>query len=199
MRYNIIKACLFLLIGALFMININGCADGFKYTRFSSKDPGLNVAMDYISDWVVREHKGPESDAAGVLFYENIQGDVFKAKISLYVTNISGKKTSLPSIDAMANDLVLKRLKFKEAKVLSSSKIKVLGAQAREIILSYKAMDKLYSVDPRLIAVKERVVILYHGSKFYTVRYDNTEDKFDQLNKAFTHIIKSLRFQDQKT
>ena len=175
------------------MVNIHGCADGFKYAKYVSKSSELNITMDYISDWVVREHKGPEPDSIGVLFFENVQGDTFKANISLYVKNISGKETNLPSIDAMADDLVTKRLKFKDAIILSRSKTKVLGAQAREIILSYKAMDKLYNIDSKLIPVKERVIIFYHGAKFCTLRYENLEDKFNQVNKAFSHMVKSLR------
>jgi len=64
------------------------------------------------------------------------------------------------------------------------------------ITLSYRTLDKIYAVDAKLIPVKERLVILIKNDKFYLLRYRNTEDGFARFNKAFNHIIKTLKFKD---
>lgn len=192
------KICLFLLIGVICMLNSYGCTGGFKYAQYSSKEPELNIVIDYIPDWLYREHRGAQSSYVSVLFFENRKDKNFKAKIVITVRDSSKIEIKPVTIEAMTDDLVTKRLKFKDAKLFLRLKTMFLGLETSDILLSYKAMDKLYSTDAKLISVKERIVIFKRGEKFYLLRYENTEQEFDKFSKAFSHIIKTLRFKDNK-
>ena len=84
---------------------------------------------------------------------------------------------------------------MKDAKVLIKSKTKLLGAEAVDITLSYLGLDKPYSTDAKLIAMKERMIICQKADAFYFLRYENTEARYPEFEKAFGHIAKSVRFQ----
>lgn len=183
-----------LAIGVIFMSNILGCNNRFKYLQYASKDPLLNISLDYISGWSYREHRGDAKNYdAGVIFIEDKKGRVLKAFISAYVQQSSNTGLTPPTLEAMADDVVTKRLKLEGTKVLRKSKIKLLGEEAREILFASKALDKIYSVDAKFIPIKERLVIAKKADKFYVIRYQNREEEFDRYDKAFTHIMHSLR------
>lgn len=196
MRFIIIGIIfLFLMIGVMVMVGYYGLAGGLKYEKYSSKDPELGITMDYISGWRHSEHRGSFDSYAHVLFYEpKREGKDYKAGMAVTAQKESKVEFRPLTIETAADDLLKKRMQFKEAKLLSRSKTKLLGEAAVDIRLAYRKLDKLYSVDAKLIPVKERVVIFKRGNKFYTLRYDNTEEEFKKLDSAFTHCIKSLRF-----
>jgi hypothetical protein len=198
MRNRAKKICVFILIGVIYMVNIYGCTGSSEYARYSSKDQELNLTADYIRGWLSREHRGPNNSYASVLFYEDKKDKGFKAHISITAKSSSTAEVSPSTLDAYTDDLIAKRLKFKDAKVLSKSKIRLLGTLASSIELSYKALDKLYTVDAKLIPVKERVVILKKADKFYVLLYQNKEEEFKKFSKAFSHIIKTLKLKDGK-
>jgi N-glycosylase/DNA lyase len=198
MRHITNKIYLFLLIGVICMLNSYGCTGNFKYAQYSSKDPELNIVIDHIPNWLYREHRDVQNGYASVLFFENRKDKNYKARITVTIRNDSKTGVQPVTIEAITDDLVTKRLKFKDAKLLSRSKTMFLGLEARDIILSYKAMDKIYSTDAQLIPVKERIVIFKRGDKSCLLRYENTEQEFDKFSKAFNHIAKSLKFKDNK-
>lgn len=186
---------LFLVIGVILMFSYYSWSGGLKYEKYSSKDPELGITMDYISGWRYNEHRGSFDSYAHVLFYESERkGKDFKAGIAVTAEKSSKVKFKPLTIEAMADDLLNKTMKFEDAKVLSRSKIRLLKEDAIEIRLAYRTLDKIYSVDAKLIPVKERIVIFKSGDKFYTLRYENTEEEFSRFDKAFTHCIKTLRF-----
>jgi len=196
MKHITNKICLFLLIGVICMLNNYGCTGGFQYAQYFSKDPELNIIIDYIPNWLYREHRDAQNGYASVLFFENREDKNYKAKIAITMKNGLKTEIKLSDIEAITDDLVTKRLKFKDAKLLSRSKTMLLGYEAREVLLSYKAMDKIYSTDAKLIPVKERILIFKKDDKLCLLRYENREEEFDKFNKAFDHIIKTLRFKD---
>lgn len=185
---------LIVIAGVFLMMNVCGCSDGFKYSRYSSKDPELNLTIDYISGWHCIEHRGENNVNANVLFFEDKAGDIFKAKVSLNAGDISKSRISPPTIEAIADNISASMLKFEGSKALSRSKIRLLGTKAVDLQFSYKALDRIYSVNPKLIPVKARMIIFERGDKFYTVRYENREKDFENLSKAFNHMIRTLRF-----
>ena len=187
------KIFVYAVIGGLFMIGCNGCASGLGYEKYVSKDPKLNISMDYISGWLYSEHRGAQDSYAQVLFYEPDRKDKSrKAGIAVTVRDMSKVEFDPLSVEAAADDLLKKRLKLKDAKILSKSKIELLRTVAVDIKLTYKTLDKLYSTDAKLIPVKERIITFNRGGKFYTVRYENTAEEFERFEKAFSHCIKTL-------
>jgi hypothetical protein len=186
-----------IIIGVINMFNIFGCSTSpnLKYERYSSVDPEINISMDYISDWLYSEHRGSHSSYSQVLFYEKAAGDKpFKAGISVTVKNLSNLGVSPASIEAVAEDIYSKRMKFKDGKSLAKSSVKLTGEKAINLEFSYKTLDKLYDVNAKLLPIKERVIIFQKGSKFYIIRYENTAEDFSKFTKAFNHILKSIKF-----
>lgn len=176
-----------LVIGIICMIACFGCSGNLKYERFSNNDPDLNLEMEYLSGWFSRQQKG--LDYAQVIFSEPKRQDkIFKANIVVTV-----KETPAITAEALANDLIQKRLKFKEAKLLSKSKKKILDSAAENLLLSYKTLEQLNKIDAQLIPVKERIVIFKKGTRCYIIRYQNTAEEFDKFNSAFYHSLKTLR------
>jgi hypothetical protein len=188
----------YLIIGVISMLSGQGCSSGLKYEHYSSKDPAINITMDYISGWLYSEHRGSYDSYAQVTFYEppDRKEKVYKAGIIITVKDSAKVEVKPPTVEAYAEDLLAKRMKFKDAKVLSRSKVKLLETDGLDIELSYKTLDKLYNVDAKLIPVKERVIILKKDDKFYILRYQNTEEDFDRFSKAFSHIIKTLKLKE---
>lgn len=180
------------------MLNSYGCGRGIKYAEYISKDPELNITMDYIQGWLHREHRGVNDNYASILFLENRKEKNFKAKISVTAKNISKIGVIPLSVDAVLDDTIRRRLKFKNAKLLSKSKISFLKTEAGEILVSYKTLDKLYSIDNKLISVKERIIIFKRGNVFYLLRYENAENEFDKFSGAFSRVIKTIKFKDSK-
>ena len=174
------------------MIMRYGSFDNVKYEEYSSKDPELNITMDYILGWRYSEHRGSYNSYAQVQFYGLKEKD-FAPSMVVTVEHSSKVKFKPLTVEGMADDLITKRMKLKDAKVLSRSKMKLLGSQAMDIALTYKMLDKLYATDPKFIPFKERVVIFRKQDKFYTLRYMNPEEEFKKFDKAFYHCIKTLK------
>jgi hypothetical protein len=192
---NVKKIYAYTIIGAIAMFNLFGCSSNVKYEKYSSKDPEINIAMDYISGWLYSEHRGSYNSYAQVLFYE--KGDekkIFKAGISVNVKDMSKLETRPATIEAVADDLKSKRMKFKDFILVSNGNLKVSGENAIVMDFSYNTLDKLYDVTAKLIPVKEKIAIFKKGNKFYTVRYENTAEDFKRFEKAFSRILNSITF-----
>ena len=189
---------LFLLSGIICLINLYGCSDKLKYEKYSSKSINLNLSLDYIAGWLYSEQIGANDNFPQVVFYKPSKKDAISLA-GIIVTVDKSTKIQLPAqtIEAVAVDLLSKRQRFKDAKILLKLKRKFLGLPAWDIKLSYKTLDKTYSAEAKLIAVIERIIIFKREDKFYTLRYENRAEEFDQFSGAFSRIINSLRFKDR--
>ena len=191
----------FLLLGVPYMVTCNGCSGMGKYKKYSSADPELNITMDCISGWQGSETRGAHNSYADVYFgepWDKVGAKTRRAFIE--VTSIQASKTGpgTPDISAIAEGVATGKLKFKDGKLLGKAKIKLPAGEAMDLTFSFRAMDKLYSIDAKLIPVKERAVILKNGDRFYTVKYQNREEVFDKYSRDFDHIVKSLRFKEKR-
>ncbi|OGX23775.1 MAG: hypothetical protein A3J51_00695 [Omnitrophica WOR_2 bacterium RIFCSPHIGHO2_02_FULL_45_21] len=198
MKSIIKKINLLLLLGVIAMTNNHGYAGDFNYTRYESRDPELNISIDYLEGWICKEQRGPENKFVNILFFENRKDKDYKAFISVTVENLSAIAIKPLTIEALADDLITKRAKFKDAKLLSKAKKEILGLEVQDITMSYQALDKLHSLDAKVILVKEGMIIFIRDNKFYTIQYQNRESEFDRFSQAFSHIIETMRFQDGK-
>lgn len=198
MKTTINRFYIFLLSGVICMLNSCSYVDGFKYARYSGKDPELNLTVDYISNWISREHKGPNNSYVSVLFFEDTKDKDFKARMVVTVSGILQNDVKPLSLDEKADNLVTGRLKFKDANLLSKSKTILYGLEAMDIVMGYKAMNKLNSTDGKLIPVKEKMVIFNKNNKLYFLRYEGSLADFNKYLPAFTHMLKSLKFKADK-
>ena len=174
------------------MISRRGSSDGIKYEKYTSKDTALSITMDYVSPWRYSEHRGSYNSYAQVQFYGEKEKD-FAPSMVVTVEHSSKVKFKPLTVEGLADDLMAKRGKLKDAEVLSVSKMKLLDSEAIDIALTYKNLNKLHAVDARFIPYKERIVIFQKQDKFYTLRYMNPEDEFEKFDKAFYHCIKTLK------
>jgi len=180
-----------LIVGGVFMANRFGSCSNSTYKEYSSNDPAFNIKMDYISDWQYREIQGANGSFSQVQFYGAVQ-DGFAPSFVVTVEP-SSKVTFKPStIQAMAEDLIAKRMRFADGQVISQAESEILGLPAKDIILTYKQPDELRSLNAKLVPFKERVIIFQKDDKFYTVRYVNPLQVFDVFVQDFLHGVKSL-------
>jgi|WetSurMetagenome_2_1015567.scaffolds.fasta_scaffold410003_2 hypothetical protein len=187
------------VIGVISMVTFYGCSGNLKYEKYSSKDTELNVTMDYISGWMFSESRGAKGSYAQVTFYEPERKDKsIKAGIVFMVQESSQLKLQALNIEAFTDDLLEKRKKLKDMKVLSRAKAKALGQDAVTLVISYKMLDKFYSTDAQLAPIQEKIVLVKINDKFYTIRYQNVDKEFSRFNAAFEHIVKAIRFKGSK-
>jgi hypothetical protein len=188
---------IFLLLGVAYMVTCNGCSGAGKYKKYSSADPELNITMDYISGWQYRETRGSNNSYADVFFGEpRNKGEEGIRKAFISVTSVNTPRGG--KLETLADDFSNSRLKYKDGKLLKRARIKIPSGEAIELSFSYRALNKIYSIDSKLTPVEEKVVILINGGRSYTIRYENKEDDFNRFDKDFNRIIKSIRFKQKR-
>jgi len=188
---------IFLLLGVMCMINTYGCADSFKYERYSGQNPELNFSLEYISGWLHSEQTGSKNSFFQVVFYQPAGKDQLSmASMVVTVEKSQNLEINPLTLDAKVEDILNKRLKFKEIQILSKDKKDTLGLPARDIKLSYQTLGEPYSINAKPLPVIERIIILKRKDKFYTLRYENKVEEFDKFSKAFDRLVNSLKFKD---
>ena len=190
------KTFIYLFVGVMVMINANGCSSEVRLDKYSSKDPALNISMNYISGWRYNECRCSYDSYAQVLFYPF--GGKNKSLAVMVVTVKNSSKISLSplNLETVVDDLLAKRMKFKDAAVLSKSNIQFLNMPATSIELTYKTLENFLNVHSKLIPVKEKIIVFKKGENFYFLRYQNSAVEFDKYSKAFDRILKTFRFKD---
>jgi len=191
---NYLVRGLLLTIGVFSMLIHSGCS-GMKYERYVSNDPEFDVIVDYIAGWGHSEQKGSYDSFTQVVFTgprNKIKGPV---AIMVVTVEKSGKVSFSPlNVEGLAEDLVNKRLKHKDAQLISKTEAHIAGIEAKDILLSYRTLDKIDALDAKLVPMKESAVVFQKGDKFYTLRYVSMEKNFPVFEKAFSHMVDSLKF-----
>ncbi len=175
------------------MMNTYGCAENFKYEQYSGKNPELDFTLDYISGWTASEQSGSKSNFSQVVFYPP-RGQAPNTVMSVTVENAEEVGIKPASIDARAQDILNRRLKFEESRVIKNDKVTFKSLPASEILLSYKSPGTLWSLEQKLINVTEKIIVFKRNEKFYTLRYESKSEDFDKSSKAFEHLADSLKF-----
>jgi hypothetical protein len=192
----LLKIIAYFIAGVFGMGITGGCFSSIKYDTYVSKDPGLGVVIKYVSGWSATEQHGSHGSFVQAVFLEPKGEDKTLKSAAMVITAQPADKVTLPAqtIDAFVDDLISKRMKFTDAKILSRSSAKVCGLAAADITLTYKSLDKIYSVDSQLVQYSERAVIFMNGGRFYTLRYENRAGAFPGFENAFSHVVQTLKF-----
>lgn len=196
MRFNV-KIILMIVIaaGGIFMSKSKGDCGGPGYKEYSSEDAEINIMMDYVSDWRYQETRGSKGSYAQVQFY-GVVTEGFAPSIIVTVVR-SDKATFAPlTIEGLADDLVAKRARFEDTLVVSRSETKVAGLPAIDMTLTYKQPDQLRSLKFNMVAFRERAVVLQKGDRFYTLRYVNPGQAFEEFEQDFLHCIGTLTIKE---
>lgn len=190
-----LKTILLIMGVTIYMFNFSGCSGTIKYEKYSGRDPLLGITIDYVSGWAAAEQTGAYGSFAQAVFYEpKIENKPLKAMMVVTVERVDKVKLASPTLEKMELDLVGRRMKFDDSKVVSKAGFSVLGEEGVDIKMSYRALDNnIDSMKAKLVPVTERVVMFKKADKFYTVRYENISSDFDKYDRAFYHCAKSLK------
>ena len=182
-----------LTIGVIIMLNLSGCS-GFEFNKYTSKDKQINLSMDYIKGWQYSETRGSYNSYAQVMFSQQFKKGQKSSRAIMAVTVKDSSKMQpvSPTLDILVGDLLVKRMQFKDAKVLSKTKMNLLNTDAVVIELSYLTLENLLNVSSKLVSVKEKIVIFKRGNNFYFLRYSNASEEFEKYNPAFMHMVESI-------
>lgn len=187
-------------IGVIAMLNFIGCGKGeFEFVKYSSRTPSINITMDYLKGWTWLEHTYKEKNYSAVIFIQladNKQG-VFRGNMEADVFDATKLEVKPQTLEAFTEDIIAKRLKYSESKLLKKSRLKLLGTQAIDIEISFKILEKLHAAGAKRIPVKTRMVIFQKADRIYLLKLMVREEDYDRYNRAFDHIIKSLRIKKQ--
>lgn len=178
------------------MMNSYGCSPAFKYEIYSSSNPKLPVELEYIKGWLHIEDSGSRGSYEQVIFNRPLGKEKVLMTPSMVITAKNSSKAGInpATIEAYADELVIKRMNFKDMKVISRKQINLAGKMAIDLALSYGKPVNLLSTTPGRANVKERVVILKQGDKFYILQYESVANEFNKFSGAFSHMIKTLKF-----
>lgn len=192
---NMKKMILSLGMGVLFLNGISGCSPGTQYAQYTSRDPFLNVKIEYIQGWRYSEQRGANNSYAQVLFYEREQkGKLRRALMALTARPVSGYDIEPVSALSVLYDILNKRSRFKDFTVLSKGiRSTLMGAESCAAEITYKNLDKLHSAAAKQIAVQERIVVVKKGDTVFVIRYENAVQDFSSFEKAFGHILKTVQ------
>jgi len=186
-----------LFMGAIFMTSLSGCADNFKYERFTSRNPNFKLTMDQISGWESVMQAGSWGSFLQAVFYEpKSPGKDSKAFMAFTQKDSDKLDFSPVTLKGLEDDLLKKRSAHKDMVLVKKSKTRLLGAEAINLELTYRALVNEHSTTNPIMPVKERIVIFKKGDKFYTLRYLNLTDDFAKYDPAFYHCVRSVKLKD---
>ncbi len=187
------KRYVYLITGAILMANLSACS-GVKFEKYCSKDPLINLCMDYIGGWQYDESRGSYNSYAQVMFFPFKKGEKSSKAVMVVTLKDSSRVGLTPlSVEAVVDDLLAKRMKFKDAKILSRSKVRLLDSEAEVIELTYLALEDLLSIKSKLIPAREKIIIFQKGNNFYFLRYKNSAAEFNKYAPAFKHIVETIK------
>lgn len=182
----------------MIMVNLFGCS-GEKFEKYSSQDPLINITAEYIAGWKHDETRGSYNSYAQVMFFPFKEGQISpRALIAVTVRDQSKLGFTPPTAEAALADLLAKRMQFQEAKVLSQSKMKLLGTEAMVIELSYLTLENLLKMDSKLVLVKEKVIIFKKDDYFYFLRYEAQSKDYNKFSSAFTRMVHSIKIKNSR-
>ena len=181
-------------LGAILMIFFSGCSGGMKYEKYSAVDPKLNLSMEYIKGWTCTVQYGSLDSFVQAVFCEPGKDGIFAGIMAVTVKDSSKAGFSPKTIDGMLEDLIRRHMKYNSAKVVSKTRRNILGEDAFDVKFSYRSLNSFESAKAKIVPMKERVIIFKKDDKFYSIRYETLAENFNKYEKAFDHIVKSIKF-----
>jgi hypothetical protein len=144
--------------------------------------------MDKPLGWTFRETRGSDTSYVQVSF---LPPRPIQAIISLTIKDPAHVGTK-DDLNAVSADLLSKRKQFSTFKLGKRTKTLFLKQPAIMFDMTYKTIQSLSPTAP-LVAVREKIVIAKVNGNFYFFRYQYAVETFQDLEKTFDHMIKSLR------
>jgi hypothetical protein len=188
-----------IIMGATIMYISCGCSNNRQYARYESKSPEFDIIFEYIAGWDRSEQKGSRGSFIQAALYEPAAGQK-KIRANMVITIEPAAKVQIDpgTIEAYIQDIISRRMHFKDAKPVSKKTARCAGQPAIELVLEYQVLDNPESLNAVYVPVKERVVVFKKNDAFYTIRYAHDTNKFNTFAKAFEHMLASIQFKAGK-
>lgn len=174
-----------------FSVYFSGCSEYKDFNVYAGKDPELAVMCKYPKNWHYSEQKGSHGGFTQVIFYDS--ADPKELKPSITITS-EKKSFERVAVQTKLNELISKRLRFKDSRICASTRDRVSSIIVPGFIVEYKTLSNLYSTDSSFTPVKEYVVITEDTERFYIIRYESPAADFLKYEKMFKRCLSSLKF-----
>ena len=152
-------------------------------TKFSN-----NFVVDYPKTWKVSEIKDNVAGLSNVIFTQINHTGILQGYIS-----ISESKSGSSSLEAFAKDILARRVKLKDMKVISNKAVTCAGIKGKDIILSYIGRDRLEG-PANVVTIIQRLIVLEKGDSFFTFKYESPKNSYDSKSGDFDHMLQSVVF-----
>jgi hypothetical protein len=193
-----ISIIIVIIMGAMSMC-ISGCSDNKQYAIYASKSPAFDITFNYIAGWDHAEQKGSHGSFIQAVLSEPLAGKkAVRASMVATVEPASKAQITPGTIEAYAQDLVSRRMVFKDAKVISQKAAQCAGQPAIEIVMGYLILDNPASINAVSVQVRERILVFKRNDAFYIFRYVHDVKEFDTFAGAFGHMLESIKFKAGK-
>jgi hypothetical protein len=175
-------------------INFSGCAFP-KFEKYSSRDPELNVEMDYFSGWVFSESRGAYDSYAQAIFLEPVKkGKLLRASMVLTMMKESKVNFKPLTLEGFLEDWMKKWGTRNNVKIFSQEKSRICDLDAYVVKLTYEELANPESAKANFIPMQERVVLFKRNGQYYMLRYVNVFKDFRFFDGPFSHCTRSLKF-----
>jgi hypothetical protein len=188
---------LLLTAGVFLMLNSYGFSENIQYEKYTSPDHRINLSLDYVLGWGHAEQRGALESFWQIVFFPP-RGKNSLPQPAITLTVEKNSESNLLDLNSFAQNLLNKRMKFKNMQVLTNSKINLGGLEAKDITVSYDRLKEIYSIKAQFITIEERLVIFQRDSRFYTLRYENEKSNFNNFAESFSYILGTLNFNSTK-
>jgi hypothetical protein len=197
MRAN--RFILFLVGGTILMVILFFGFGRQRFEKYSSRDPELNVTMDYFRDWNFYEDRGAYDSYAQAIFLEPVRKEKpLRASVVLNIIKESKANFQPLTLTGFFDNQIKKWSSRKEVKFLSREKSKIADLPAYSIELTYYELANPEVLPANFVLMRERVFLWQKDRQFYTLRYVNIAKEFGKLENGFIHCVDSVRFKTVK-
>jgi hypothetical protein len=194
-----ISIIIVIIMGAVIMCMSCGCSNNQQYARYESNSPAFDIIFEYVAGWDRAEQKGSHGSFIQAALYEPAAGQkTIRANMVVTIEPAAKLQIEPGTIEAYAQDLISRRMHFKNAKAVSKKTAGCAGQPAIELVLEYRVLDNPESLNAVYVPVKERIVIFKKNDAFYILRYAHDTNKFNTFAKAFEHMLASIQFKTGK-
>lgn len=169
------------------------------YARYTGTGAFLNTEMDYIAGWESSQARGSHGAYEQVVFFDpGSAGGDFRAGMILTVEEVSRTFSGAATLEEFVNSIVELRRKLTDYQEASRADITISGTDAVVLECSYKIPQGLHGEQIELMPVRERIAAVKKNGSFYTIRYLNKEFEFGRFAPSFSHILQTIRLDQQR-
>ncbi len=161
-----------------------------NYIRFTSTNPRFDFSFLYPASWQASE---TEEKGYSQVFVRGPRNKANTYSTTLVVNILPAGEMTL---EEKVADYLTKAAKARAFKIVSTVKGFLAGAEAAELLMSYKTSLPIYSVKATDTTIIERRIIVRYANRFYELEYNAVEEDYDASLQAFENAARTFAFRD---